>query len=117
MKELEEQGISTAAIRNRARRREARGRGLNGTDDIPSLFRCCGVGLAFGDATEDYEEYRLQEKEEYEKRKKERERYEEQLRLQYRKKVVTRPKANAEEAYEVVNEVEQEEVELKETAE
>lgn len=107
MRELEEQGVSTAAMRNRARRRKARGigsRDVKGTDDIPSLFKCCGVGLAFGDATEDYEAYRQHEKELYEERKKAREAHEAQLRAQYRKThVATQSQSNKmEEAYEVV---------------
>jgi hypothetical protein len=99
MADLERQGLTTAAIRNRSRRRKAL-RGDTGTDDIPSLFRCCGIGLAFGDATEEnYEEMRQHDKEQYLERKKAKELRELELRNRYRRK----PKADAEdEAYEVV---------------
>lgn len=98
--DLEKQGLSTAAIRNRSRRRKAWGGGGIGTDDIPGLFRCCGIGLAFGDATEeDYEEKRKHDKTLYEERKKQRELRELQLRTHYRRK----PQLDdTEEAYEVV---------------
>ena len=65
MKHLEEQGITTAAIRNRSRRRNARmnQNGTTGSGDIPNLLACCGVGLAFGETTEEnYEATRGNEK-------------------------------------------------------
>jgi hypothetical protein len=85
LRDLEKEGITTAAIRNAQRRRKAQQRNAQtGTADIPSLFQCCGVGLAFGDATEeDYEAARQHEKEQYEERKKARERREEELRQNY----------------------------------
>lgn len=99
MADLERQGLTTAAIRNRSRRRKAL-RGEIGTDDVPGLFRCCGIGLAFGDATEEnYEEMRQHNKEQYLERKKAKELQELELRNRYRRK----PKADAEEeAYEIV---------------
>ena len=45
MDDLEAQGVSTTASRNRSRRRRAR-KDLQVSDDTPSLFRCCGLGLA-----------------------------------------------------------------------
>jgi hypothetical protein len=99
MADLERQGITTAAIRNRSRRRKAWG-SENGTDDIPGLFRCCGIGLAFGDATEeDYEEKRQHDREQYLEVKKAKEQREQELRNRYRRK----PKGDGEaEAFEVV---------------
>jgi hypothetical protein len=99
MADLEKQGITTAAIRNRSRRRKAWG-GESGTDDIPGLFRCCGIGLAFGDATEeDYEEKRQHDREQYLEMKKAKEQREQALRNRYRRK----PKGDGEaEAFEVV---------------
>ena len=89
MKELERQGITTAAIRNQARRRQAR---LNqtgmtsGSADVPSLLACCGVGLAFGDATEeDVQATRQHEKEAYLERQKQKEAKEQELRIQFQK--------------------------------
>jgi len=80
---MERNGQSTAAIRNRARRRQATA-GNSGSDDIPSLFRCCGVGLAFGDGTEeDYETQREYQKAAYEKKRKEKEEREAQLRRDF----------------------------------
>lgn len=108
LRELEEQGLSTAVTRNRLRRRKAlKGGGVRGTDDIPSLFRCCGVGLAFGDATEeDYEYYREQDKQSYMERKKEKEAREAELRNSYRRHNFTqKPQGNTtEEAFEVLDE-------------
>lgn len=107
MAELERQGLSTAAIRNRSRRRKAWSNGgrFGSTDDVPSLFRCCGIGLAFGDATEeDYEEMRQHDKALYEERKKAREEREQQLRSHYRRKAGQGgvDGGNEEEAYEIV---------------
>ena len=105
MKELEQKGHSTAAMRNRARRRAARSQ-VRGNSDIPSLFRCCGVGLAFGDATEESEEVeRARAKEAYEARKKARETKEAELRNNYRKvHNEKKEKQRAQEAFEVVDE-------------
>lgn len=109
MAELEKQGITTAAIRNRTRRRQARkdARGkAAGSADIPNLFACCGVGLAFGDATEeDYEATRQFQREKYLERKKEKEQQEADLRRQYRKQAAQKHAkrgSDVEEAYEVV---------------
>jgi hypothetical protein len=102
MREMEEQGQSTAAIRNRARRRAAMNKEHRGTDDIPGIFGCCGVGLAFGDATEDYEADREHQKQLYEQRKKEREEHEAMLRSQYRRAHAQRPRDDMLEVYEVV---------------
>lgn len=108
MKELEQKGHSTAAMRNRARRRAARSQ-VRGNSDIPSLFRCCGVGLAFGDATEESEEVeRARAKEAYEARKKVREAKEAELRNNYRKvHNEKKEKQRAQEAFEVVDEEEE----------
>jgi len=89
MRELEEQGVSTAAIRNRSRRMKAWRKssgGPVGSEDVPCLFNWCGVGLAFGDASEkNYEEARIQQRQMYEERKKAREAREAQLRSHYRR--------------------------------
>eukprot|EP00549_Striatella_unipunctata_P005472 CAMPEP_0118703790 /NCGR_PEP_ID=MMETSP0800-20121206/18801_1 /TAXON_ID=210618 ORGANISM="Striatella unipunctata, Strain CCMP2910" /NCGR_SAMPLE_ID=MMETSP0800 /ASSEMBLY_ACC=CAM_ASM_000638 /LENGTH=260 /DNA_ID=CAMNT_0006605459 /DNA_START=42 /DNA_END=824 /DNA_ORIENTATION=- len=69
MQELEEQGISTAAMRNRARARNARQRRMAG-EDTPSILRFCGIGFLFGDVTE--EDLAVQEafrKKQYEEKK------------------------------------------------
>ena len=113
MKHLEEQGITTAAIRNRSRRRQARmnQKGIAGSGDIPNLLACCGVGLAFGEATgEDYTATREHEKEEYIERKKQKEAKEAELRIQFKKLSAQKKQAAAargddvEEVVEVVEE-------------
>ena len=89
MAELEQQGITTAAIRNRSRRRQARmeAKGNTGSADVPNLFACCGVGLAFGDSTEeDYEATRQYQRDLYLQRKKDKEEYEADLRNKYQQK-------------------------------
>lgn len=86
MWELEKEGVSTQAMRNRARRREARQR-LAASEDAPDLLRCCGVGLLFGDATEEDEAAaRAREKELYLEKKRAKAEREEKLRRTYRKK-------------------------------
>jgi hypothetical protein len=116
MKHLEEEGITTAAIRNRSRRRKARmnQRGVVGSGDIPNLLACCGVGLAFGEATEEnYEVTREHEKEEYLERKKQKEAKEAELRIQFQKLSAQKKAAAAargddvEETVEVIEENEQ----------
>jgi Zn-finger nucleic acid-binding protein len=109
MRDLERQGITTAAIRNRSRRRQARlnQHGLSGSADIPNLLACCGVGLAFGEATEEgFQATREHQKEEYVERKKQKEAREEELRRQFQK-IAAKKKAAArrddvEEVFEVV---------------
>lgn len=105
MESLARQGITTAAIRNRQRRRLAP-RGVAGSADVPNLFACCGIGLAFGDATEeDYETTRVHEREEYFQRKQEKLEREEQLRQEFQKTVAQKKAArgsDVNEAYEIV---------------
>jgi hypothetical protein len=116
MKQLEEEGITTAAIRNRSRRRQARmnQKGVAGSGDIPNLLACCGVGLAFGEATEEnYAASREHAKEEYLERKKQKEAKEAELRAQFLKLSAQKKAAAAargddvEEVLEVVEENEQ----------
>jgi len=116
MKQLEEQGITTAAIRNRTRRREAKmnSNGLTGSADIPNLFACCGVGLAFGESTEEhYSMSRQHQRDLYLKRKKEKEEREEKLRKAFLKmsaqKKASRRNDDVEETFEVVEEEDEEE--------
>jgi hypothetical protein len=107
MNQLEQEGRTTATIRNRSRRRKARmkekGRRMGGAD-IPNLFACCGVGLAFGDATEEhYDSSRQHEHQQYEEQKKQKETREAQLRDTYRKALKTKVNTNnIEESYEIV---------------
>jgi hypothetical protein len=107
MKELEEKGMSTSAIRNRRRRRKAASDILPyraaQTQDTPSIFACCAVGLAFGDATEDGDDaYRHLEKKKYEERQKQQAAHEEALRRQYMTKHGINP-GKIVEALEVVD--------------
>lgn len=107
MKDLEERGLSTAAIRNRKRRRkaakEAHPYTASQSQDTPSIFACCAVGLAFGDATEDGDDaYRLLEKKKYEERQKQQAAHEEALRRQYMTKHGINP-GKIVEALEVVD--------------
>lgn len=105
MTDMERDGVTTSAIRNRTRRRRAMKQ--YESSDISNLFHCCGVGLAFGDdydANDNFAESRENSKQQYEdKRKAELER-EAELRTQYRKAQIARSRAagKTEEAYEVV---------------
>lgn len=79
--------MSTSAIRNRKRRRKAsKYNVVSQSEDVPSLFNCCAVGLAFGDATEeDDDAYRQFQKAQYEERKRQQAMHEDALRKQYMK--------------------------------
>jgi hypothetical protein len=85
---MDKQGVSTSAIRNRRRRRKAakknqRSRAAH-SGDAPSLFQFCGVGLAFGDATENDEDaYRDLQKKRYEERQKQQAAHEEAIRKKF----------------------------------
>jgi hypothetical protein len=107
MKELEDKGLSTSAIRNRRRRRkaakDAHPYAATQSSDTPSIFSCCAVGLAFGDATEDGDDaYRKLEKKKYEERQKQQGAHEEALRRQYMSKHGINP-GKIVEALEVVD--------------
>jgi hypothetical protein len=106
MKYLEDEGRTTAVIRNRSRRRKARmsDKSRSGGADIPNIFACCGVGLAFGDATEEnFYLTRQHERFQYEEEKKHAEATEEQLRQQYAKTLKTKVMGtHVEESFEVV---------------
>jgi len=107
MNDLEARGLSTAAIRNRKRRRlaakEAHPYMTSQSQDAPSIFACCAVGLAFGDATEDGDDaYRLLEKRKYEDRQQQQAVHEEALRRQYMTKHGINP-GKIVEALEVVD--------------
>ena len=88
MKDLEEQGLSTSAIRNRRRRRKAVNKSYHTKvqqhAEAPSIFGCCAIGLAFGDLTEDDDiAYREYTKKQYEQRVTEQQQHEETIRRQY----------------------------------
>lgn len=109
MAELEKQGITTAAIRNRSRRRQARmdAKGNTGSADVPNIFDCCGVGLAFGDSTEeDYDAMRQYQRDLYLQKKKEKEEYEAGLRSKFQQKAARKELHGGavEEVFEVVEE-------------
>ena len=72
MDDMAAQGLETTAMRNRRRRRRrARSRKTKSTnEDAPGCFQFCGLGLLFGDATEeDEKERRAFEKAQYEEKK------------------------------------------------
>ena len=107
MKNLEDQGLSASAIRNRKRRRKAAKSAhpysAAQTQDTPGVFACCAVGLAFGDATEgDDDAYRQMEKRKYEERHKQQAAHEEALRRQYMSKHGINP-GKVVEALEIVD--------------
>lgn len=107
MGDLEKEGLSTAAIRNRSRTLEARKKKdsvLAASSDVPNIFTCCGVGLAFGDATEtDYDAVRDLEKKQYHIKKLQQEEHEEKLRSEYGKmRIAKKALDDTEEVYEVV---------------
>lgn len=108
MKQLSDEGRSTAAIRNRNRRLKARKQEKDtrvGGGDVPSIFSCCGVGLAFGDATEEnFFTTRQIEKERYYEQLRQKELREEQLRSTYKNALKSKMNTNyVQEAYEVVD--------------
>lgn len=78
MNDVENQGMSTGAIRNRARRRHA--------EKSSSFFNFCGADLSFADfSSHDREAYREYQKMVYEEKKKARYHHEEELRTGYDK--------------------------------
>eukprot|EP00527_Entomoneis_sp_CCMP2396_P004245 CAMPEP_0198137460 /NCGR_PEP_ID=MMETSP1443-20131203/934_1 /TAXON_ID=186043 /ORGANISM="Entomoneis sp., Strain CCMP2396" /LENGTH=219 /DNA_ID=CAMNT_0043798881 /DNA_START=42 /DNA_END=701 /DNA_ORIENTATION=+ len=97
MNDLERQGVSTGAIRNRARRRHA--------EDANSFLNCCGTHLSFADfSSHDSEAHREYQRLVYEEQKKARYQYEEDLRNGFSKLYNLRKskKNQLDEAYEVV---------------
>jgi hypothetical protein len=83
MERMEQQGESTSAIRNRKRRRKA-SRNLAASEDAPSIFACCAMGLAFGDATEEDDvAYRQLQNKHYEERILQQEMREDEIRERY----------------------------------
>ena len=91
---MESKGMTTSAIRNRRRRRRAAmknrqgggGRFISVSEDAPSIFSCCALGLAFGDATEEDDgAYRIFQKKQYEERQKQQSAHEAALRKRYMK--------------------------------
>lgn len=83
---MESEGVSTSAMRNRRRRRRAKSRNVATSEDTPGVFSCCGVGLLFGDASEDDGANRSYAKAQYEERRVAREE-EEARKRQYRSRV------------------------------
>lgn len=95
MNELEQQGHSTVAIRNRARRRDAPPTAL------PDILACCGVGFVFGGDEE--QQVKTLRHEQYVSQKQERAEREARMREQYRRKQREREAENPLfEAFEVV---------------
>lgn len=80
----------------------------SGSADIPNLFACCGVGLAFGDATEEnFQASRQYQNDQYVERKKQKEAKEEELRIKFQKLAAKKKAArrtDVEEVIEVVDE-------------
>mmetsp|Transcript_44104 Transcript_44104/g.134292 ORF Transcript_44104/g.134292 Transcript_44104/m.134292 type:complete len:104 (-) Transcript_44104:594-905(-) len=69
MWELEKQGKSTSAMRNRMRARNSRKNAMQ-SEDVPFPLACCGVGFLFGDATgEDEAVLEMHRKQEYEEKR------------------------------------------------
>lgn len=88
MSDMEQQGLSTSAIRNRRRRRKAVNRSYQNKvqqhDETPSLLNCCAAGLAFGALTEDDEQaYREHQRRQYEEKIQQQEAHEDLLRSEY----------------------------------
>ncbi|KAL3907965.1 MAG: hypothetical protein SGILL_008661 [Bacillariaceae sp.] len=86
--DMEQQGLSTSAIRNRRRRRKAVNRNYQSKvqqhDETPSLMNRCAAGLAFGAFTEDDEQaYREHQRRQYEEKIQQKEQHENLLRSEY----------------------------------
>lgn len=117
MRDLEEKGLSTSAIRNRIRRRKVvrrsyfggGGKGTSSPSSSSSLFNCCGVGLLFCDDgdynTDDADAYREFERKKYEERVNQQQAHEDALRLKYMKdhNTIQGPAATMFEKVEVVD--------------
>lgn len=105
IQQLEKDGKSTAAMRNRKRHQNAPGSALGTTsEDVPGLFRFCGVGLLFSDATgEDAQELTARRNAELEE-KRQRMLAQEALKRQFRMR--KKSTVNYNEAVEVVDDVE-----------
>ena len=50
---LHDQGRTTALMRNRLRSSTVRNQRVVAGEDVPDIFRFCGVGFVFGDASMD----------------------------------------------------------------
>lgn len=99
MSEMEKQGLTTAAIRNRSRDLKRRKRRAA----WETLFGLCGVDLVCQDAfDESIDIAREERKAQYETYKREKEAQEEELREKYRKNVWSNKNAVEEESYEIV---------------
>ena len=92
MSHLERIGCTTSAIRNSKRRRKASNRSYGHKiathDETPTLFNCCAMGLAFGDASDpstalDDIAYRQYQKQQYKEKTLQQDLHEEQIRSQY----------------------------------
>lgn len=104
MRDLEKQGITTVAIRNRARTRQRRRPGMmNG--DMSSLFCCGAIGFSLEDFTpDDYAAQKEYQKSMYEEKKKSKMQREEQLRHDFAKTLQAKRQQvdQVDEVYEVV---------------
>ena len=86
MTDMERQGITTSAIRNRARRREYQKRQEN--SELSKLFSCCGAEFVFdGFVQNDYQVQKELSKTAYEEQKQAKLQHEEKLRKNYGKMV------------------------------
>lgn len=104
MNDMEKSGITTSAIRNRARRREYTKQ--RKTTNVTSLFTCCGADFVLADFTQpdEYEAQKEFEKQAYEEKKQAKLDREEKLRNDFGKimRKKKQNKGNVDEAYEVV---------------
>ena len=102
MNDLERQGITTSAIRNRARRREYQSK--HKMNELSNLFTCCGAEFVWeGFQQNDYEVQKELNKQAYEDKKKAKLEHEEQLRNNFGKMVrKKKEKQKVDEAFEVV---------------
>ena len=102
MNDMERSGVTTSAIRNRARRREFQAQAKK--NELSSLFTCCGAEFVLPTFEEnDYEIQKEYEKIAYEEKKKAQLEHEEQLRYNYGKMMLQKKKQERlDEAFEVV---------------
>mmetsp|Transcript_44903 Transcript_44903/g.108993 ORF Transcript_44903/g.108993 Transcript_44903/m.108993 type:complete len:340 (-) Transcript_44903:2702-3721(-) len=92
MSDLEARGYTTSAIRNAKRRRKASNRSyrqkMAAHEEVPAVFSCCAMGLAFGDATDpepDDVAFREFQRKQYVEKHEQQAAYEDGLREQYYK--------------------------------
>jgi|EP00550_Attheya_septentrionalis_P005992 hypothetical protein len=83
--ELEREGLSTAYMRNRHHQRNS-SQWFAASEDVPTPCSFCGLGLLFGDATEDWDGKKQMKRDKFEEKQRKREEKEQKSRSYRAKK-------------------------------